>query len=895
MSNFHYTQYEPTALHSFSVVLLSKLESILNKLPVAKEKPSAIDSKILEDISAYARACDAAQMRVWSQSLDMISRLGGLISADPAKRPIWLLFRELLQSIITMLRNNIKYQVNKPIMFTRQILQARELLKIPNRDTESAVAATLFMPYIPQLIREKQEKDIKKYNESLIENVRQYKALKTQYQLQAHKDTLQKMRQALVSLEFRNTYIGYNLFFDASIAFFDYLIQNSSEYYPDYYKWLIGSIEQCLDKLLGGDDGAAPDRVISALLYTIATPYVERSARILRLNQELHLDLHYTETWELTEAVKHKYLRAIEITATKLEDYCNKTSDALDFNVLLDCFIEFKEHAPKQPIESIRRLADALVPFMNSFQELEQRDSETQLSRRLVLTVLQEMMRQLEDGEDPERAEQLLNQMQLTLDGNIDQLEVSGGAKQLWVEALLSLLNECKKRYSQSENAFNAWCDNDDNSQQELVIKPLIEIKKGLAILSKTEPSEVFAYCISYLSKGFESEVDQKVLSSRLVSAGELLTHLSTMEDYGYQISDQLLRTWKEIDRPIVKELTEFSDTPSDNEKDFFPVYIEELSRVMETFNKTLPDLNQEPFDPEDSEHPLVTFRRAWHTLKGTSNMIGLKRIGEAAFIIENYLNKVLRTERRLLTPNEITWIAGRVNDVDRWYHALQKTQIAEVKFDLFTFTGDINSVEEKPVVFEKESLNTISDDIDDIIETENVYEKTLELPVLVTEVKNIESEVKTKIELAEPSDDSVFLKTLAAKPAPVYSEKFLKVLRNFEQVVAEDISIVKAEGESEIDAPDTVVDLMEIPVLSDDVTLTQNQDIAVPVPVYVETPLPVVNLVRADAVQVVIKPNRQTTINRTRIQPKKLVIEPKVVVKESLLTRFVKYFKDFF
>ncbi len=67
-------------------------------------------------------------------------------------------------------------------------------------------------------------------------------------------------------------------------------------------------------------------------------------------------------------------------------------------------------------------------------------------------------------------------------------------------------------------------------------------------------------------------------------------------------------------------------------------IFLEEVDEVLENLDQRLPALK---FDPADRD-ALGDVRRAFHTLKGSSRMVGAAVIGELAWSVENMLNRVI-------------------------------------------------------------------------------------------------------------------------------------------------------------------------------------------------------------------------------------------------------------
>lgn len=89
-----------------------------------------------------------------------------------------------------------------------------------------------------------------------------------------------------------------------------------------------------------------------------------------------------------------------------------------------------------------------------------------------------------------------------------------------------------------------------------------------------------------------------------------------------------------------VQKLAEASNEVIDAE--LLEVYIEEAGEVVGTIREQLDVLRGQPANVE----ALRTIRRGYHTLKGSGRMVGLMRLGEAAWAVEKLLNGWLEAER---------------------------------------------------------------------------------------------------------------------------------------------------------------------------------------------------------------------------------------------------------
>ena len=96
-------------------------------------------------------------------------------------------------------------------------------------------------------------------------------------------------------------------------------------------------------------------------------------------------------------------------------------------------------------------------------------------------------------------------------------------------------------------------------------------------------------------------------------------------------------------------------------------IFLEEATEVLETIRTHLAEARTQP----QSIETLRTIRRGFHTLKGSGRMVGLTRLGEAAWGVEQVMNRWLEEERPA-TPDLFELI--------RFAHAYFATGVARLK-----------------------------------------------------------------------------------------------------------------------------------------------------------------------------------------------------------------------
>ncbi|MEO7623924.1 MAG: Hpt domain-containing protein, partial [Gallionella sp.] len=116
---------------------------------------------------------------------------------------------------------------------------------------------------------------------------------------------------------------------------------------------------------------------------------------------------------------------------------------------------------------------------------------------------------------------------------------------------------------------------------------------------------------------------------------------------------------------------------PSEEEQELLDIFLEEAQEVLETMRTNLETCLLHPDSPE----PLVTIRRAFHTLKGSGRMVGLTDLGEVAWSVERAMNKWLQ-ENKTATPELLTFIETAVRAFTAWVDTLGKEGRAVIEAD---------------------------------------------------------------------------------------------------------------------------------------------------------------------------------------------------------------------
>ncbi len=113
-------------------------------------------------------------------------------------------------------------------------------------------------------------------------------------------------------------------------------------------------------------------------------------------------------------------------------------------------------------------------------------------------------------------------------------------------------------------------------------------------------------------------------------------------------------------------------------------IFLEEAQTVVQTGGQALQTLRREPGDIE----ALTTVRRAFHTLKGSSRMVGLMQFGEAAWSMEQVLNHWL-AEHKPADPALMALSTEALNGFGRWAEDIGAERNSTWNPDIFRISAD--------------------------------------------------------------------------------------------------------------------------------------------------------------------------------------------------------------
>jgi len=165
---------------------------------------------------------------------------------------------------------------------------------------------------------------------------------------------------------------------------------------------------------------------------------------------------------------------------------------------------------------------------------------------------------------------------------------------------------------------------------------------------------------------------DDAALRARVGDAARLLEQLRRDRDTA------TARALQAVLRPSVVEIPEptapMPASASAADRELHEIFIEEADEVLESVDAQVRRLQREPEDGAT----LTMARRAFHTLKGSSRMVGLRDFGEFAWALEQCFNVWLAQERAA-NDDLIGLAAASADRMRDWIEALRTDPMAHV------------------------------------------------------------------------------------------------------------------------------------------------------------------------------------------------------------------------
>ncbi len=183
--------------------------------------------------------------------------------------------------------------------------------------------------------------------------------------------------------------------------------------------------------------------------------------------------------------------------------------------------------------------------------------------------------------------------------------------------------------------------------QPELAALPPLDLSDSLIL---DQPLEFEAPGLTLPALDLEGEVPSEDIS---------LAHLATLST-NPAATPLLDPARSATPSPFGSPLLQMSEEQIDAE--LLEIFLGEADEVTQAIREAGQGCAEYP----DNQELLTTIRRGFHTLKGSSRMVGLSSFGEAAWALEQTLNLWL-AERRVATPELLHMVQSGVAELNAW------------------------------------------------------------------------------------------------------------------------------------------------------------------------------------------------------------------------------------
>lgn len=301
------------------------------------------------------------------------------------------------------------------------------------------------------------------------------------------------------------------------------------------------------------------------------------------------------------------------------------------------------------------RLSQAFHMLISDAQMCAKRD--TQIEVATLLLILSSMLVEMKGRSDADTERHLLDlvrRLEHLRSGQVLDafapwmLELQ--QRQDWTQAMTSTTEVLGQKLTEIEGIFERlWANPHDTSELLQVPSKLKQIRS----IAHSLKLEDFANAVLPVESKIQtlaqnqhnmSEVVQKQIAADLAGLGLMLSMWAHKPESAY-----------------------LAASIGQQEESIEHIFLMEAQDVLAQASADLTHLSEQPEHTET----MIAIRRAFHTIKGGARVVGLTEFGEAAWLIEQYLNDKL-AQQQLLDPSAIQLCVEQVTRMQNWTQQLQ-------------------------------------------------------------------------------------------------------------------------------------------------------------------------------------------------------------------------------
>ena len=232
---------------------------------------------------------------------------------------------------------------------------------------------------------------------------------------------------------------------------------------------------------------------------------------------------------------------------------------------------------------------------------------------------------------------------------------------------LKSVADEMQAHLGTIEQTLDGFFRNPSQKEGLAALEqPLQKIRGALATLNEPRVMAVFDECAMAIGQFAQpdfisGQADFAEIAQKLLSIGLFVSQLAQ------GVADPTFLFDATANNAVQASISANESADAEAETDALDaelrdIFLEEAREVMTTFSAHLRQLHATPGDRES----LVVLRRGFHTLKGSGRMVGLHDLGEAAWAVEQVMNRWL-DEARAVTPDFLAALDYAVKVFQQW------------------------------------------------------------------------------------------------------------------------------------------------------------------------------------------------------------------------------------
>ena len=230
--------------------------------------------------------------------------------------------------------------------------------------------------------------------------------------------------------------------------------------------------------------------------------------------------------------------------------------------------------------------------------------------------------------------------------------------------------------------------------------------------------------------------------------------------------------------------------SPEDTDSELLHIFLEEAREVVANGRAALQALAQDPASLSEQ----TVLRRAFHTLKGSSRMVGLDEFGQAGWAMEQMLNAWL-AEQKAMPAAMQTLSLQALNGFEAWVNAIEAGVAPQWQSAPFRASADAMRLDARFIALDMQAVQG------------GAVATAVAEPVAVLDVAQQSAAEALTLEL--PSADSMDLEAVAVQPEqPTPADEAQAVVLDVAPVVDEAGLLLDLDG-----VANTVQDAAELPL----------------------------------------------------------------------------------